>query len=427
MKVEDSIYIFNGYKFLDFIEIDKVKEDILSEFEVPEDTQKLNFPQYYSELLKKFPDKTKTTGKIFFENILYSHLKNIFVEKISGHPDLSIEFFKQRVRSLIEEVNFRDSIPVNFRNQMTEDGFYLMDVLDITVPNSSFIAGFDYTENSGKVTNARFLFVEVVPKRTNGTAYFIAGIEFDFINKLATTMMKNVTEIKKETSDTDTTIHQLHKKAITKVFNTLGVSLQKPVVKDDRTAMFQFCKQLDDKLLKNVRGDLYASVDTVVKSSVKNLNNALFSRTESLTNTDKDDLSKKIKALLLAYYIEYKVKPTELVREAKKNKLVGYPTRINFTSNKSGRSSTQSSNSKNPVSASDMFHSLYFNFEQALGLDSWSISWFTDYTFSEEKDIDVIQTTIYSTSKQFRVVFLATRPLNKEIIHYVIGTINSYR
>ncbi|WP_144459753.1 hypothetical protein [Bacillus pumilus] len=427
MKVENSIYIFNGYKFLDFIDTEKFKEDVLSEFEIPEKVQKLDFPDYYSHLMVNFPGEQKITGKIFFENILYSHLKNVFVEKISAHPNLNIEKFKEKLKQLIENVNFKESIPTNFHNLMSENGFYLMDLLNITVPNTSFIAGCDLTEINGEVSNARFLFVEAVQKITQGTVYFIAGIEIDFKKNLALTMIKNVGGLTKENTEADTTIHQLHQKAINKVLHTLGIFLKKPQVKSDREGMFKLCKKMDDNLLDDLRGELYSRVDYTVKESVKNLNHVLFNDTVKLSNTDQSDLRKKIKALLLSYYIEYQIKPLELVRKAKRNKLIGYPTRINFTSNKSSRSSTQSSNSKYPVSASDMFHSLYFNFEQALGLDSWSVSWFTDYIFSDEKDIDVIQTTIYSTTKQFRIVFLATRPLNKEIIHYVINTIDSHR
>ncbi|MDJ0286829.1 MULTISPECIES: hypothetical protein [Bacillus] len=427
MKVENSIYIFNGYKFLDFIDTEKFKEDVLSEFEIPEKVQKLDFPDYYSHLMVNFPGEQKITGKIFFENILYSHLKNVFVEKISAHPNLNIEKFKEKLKQLIENVNFKESIPTNFHDLMSENGFYLMDLLNITVPNTSFIAGCDLTEINGEVSNARFLFVEAVQKSTQGTVYFIAGIEIDFKKNLALTMIKNVGGLTKENTEADTTIHQLHQKAINKVLHTLGISLKKPQVKNDREGMFKLCKKMDDNLLDDLRRELYSRVDYTVKESVKNLNHVLFNDTVKLSNTDQSDLRKKIKALLLSYYIEYQIKPLELVRKAKRNKLIGYPTRINFTSNKSSRSSTQSSNSKYPVSASDMFHSLYFNFEQALGLDSWSVSWFTDYIFSDEKDIDVIQTTIYSTTKQFRIVFLATRPLNKEIIHYVINTIDSHR
>ena len=74
-----------------------------------------------------------------------------------------------------------------------------------------------------------------------------------------------------------------------------------------------------------------------------------------------------------------------------------------------------------------MFHGLYFNFKQALKLDRWSICWFTDYGFKKPNDLDIIQTTIQITKNNFHLIFHPTRPLNKEIIFYVIRTINSYR
>lgn len=428
MQVEEALYIFNGHRFVDFIEVEKFKHEILEKWEISEEAQYFDFPKYYEYLHENFPNDFEEVGKIFFENILYSHLKNIFIEKISGHPNLEVGRFKERVKQLITEINIKESIPTDIQRLMSENGFYLMDLLNITVPNTTFIAGFDYEEENGTVTNARFLFVEVASKKGEGQVYFSAGIEMDFKNKIALTMVKNILGLQREESNASTTIHQIHKSAIQKIFNILGVSLQKPNVKSDRIGMFDLCKELDDNLLDDLRRDLNIRTDKTVKSSVKALNKVLFNEPDdTLTMTDKGDLGKKISALLLSYYIEYKVTPIDLVRKAKKSNLIGYPTRVNFTSNKSSKSSTQSTNAKYPVSASDMFHSLYFNFEQALGLDNWSLSWFTDYKFNDEKDIDVIQTTIYSTSNQFRVVFLPDRPLNKEIIHYVIETINSYR
>ncbi|WP_342540026.1 hypothetical protein MHI39_19995 [Heyndrickxia sp. FSL K6-6286] len=428
MQLEDALYIFNGHKFIDFIEVDKFKHDIQKKWEISEEVQEFSFAEYYEYLYENLSSDFEEVGKIFFENILYSHLKNIFVEKISAHPNLKVKHFKERVKQLITEINIKESIPPDIQRLMSENGFYLMDLLNITTPNTTFIAGFDYEEENGIIINARFLFVEVASKKSGGQVYFLAGIEIDFKSKVALTMVKNILGLQKDEKNASTTIHQIHKNAIQKIFNILGVSLQKPDVKSDRAGMFDLCKELDDNLLDDLRNDVNTRTDKAIKGSVKNLNKVLFNIPgDTLTMADKKDLGKKISSLLLSYYIEYKVSPMDLVRKAKKSNLIGYPTRVNFTSNKSSKSSTQSTNAKYPVSASDMFHSLYFNFEQALGLDSWSLSWFTDYKFNDEKDIDVIQTTIYSTSNQFRIVFLPDRPLNKEIIHYVIKTINSYR
>ncbi len=419
------MYIFNGDRFLDFIDTKKFKNDVAAEFDVSEEVNKLEFADYYSSLKKSY--SAETIDFIFFENIFYSHLKNIYVDQILGHPNLQIDFFKEKVKKLIDKINIKDTIPAALHSYMSEDGFYLMDSLNISSINTTFIAGYDYNTEKGSVTSARFLFVEVVPKKIQGVDYFIAGIELDFTKNLVLTMIKNITELKKENNVTPTTTHQLHKTVVNKVLYTLGISLKEIDVKDDRKGMYDFCKYLDNALLEDLRTEVKSRTSKPIRASVDKLNKSLFTDDKSLNGIDKSDLNKKIQALLLSYYIEYNIKPTELVKKAKKQKLVGYPTRIKFTSNKSSRSSTQSSNSKQPVSASDMFHSLYFSFEQALELDNWSISWFTDYLFTDEEKTDVIQTTIYSTSKQFRVVFRPTRALNKEIIHYVIDQINSYR
>ncbi|MBP2080116.1 hypothetical protein [Oceanobacillus polygoni] len=262
-----------------------------------------------------------------------------------------------------------------------------MDLLNISVPNTSFIAGYDYEADNGIVSNARFLYVEVVPNHITKSTYFIAGIEIDFINGIVLTMLRNVPGLEKENEKTHTTINQLRNSAKQRVLSRLGLSLQTPNVRQDRINMFNFCKDLDDKLLKDSRETLISNTEFTVRDSVNQLSSALFPGTEEkLSRTDKQDLGKQITALLLGYYIS-KYKSAALVRKAKEIKLLGYPTRVNFTSSKKGKSSTQSFNSKHPVSGSDMFHSLYFSFEQALGMDSWSISWFTDFLYLRTKKI----------------------------------------
>ncbi|PGM59905.1 hypothetical protein [Bacillus sp. AFS053548] len=425
MKAEESLYIFNGHKFIEFIDVPTFKSSIFSKFKLPKDVKEYDFPKLYEYLVLTFPKQINEIGKIFFDNILYSHLKNIFIDKISSHPNLDTNSFKGNIKELIKDIN-HESTSVTFHKDMSEKGFYLMDVLNITKPDSTFLAGYDFEEKEGKVTNARFIFVEVVPIR-NKITFFIAGIEIDFVKGNVLTMIRNINGLKKQSEETDTTIHQLHNSAINKVFLKLGIVIDEPNVEDDRKGMYNFCKNLDDLLLSDIRLEIDKRTKTEVDQSVKTFNNVLFNGDGSLSPTDKMDLGKKIKSLLLSYYMEQKIKSKDLVKKAKGLKMPGYPTRIKFTSSKLSKSSTQTSNAKHPVSASDMFHSLYFNFEQALGLDNWSISWFKDYKFLNDKDTDVIQTTIYSTKKQFRIVFLPSNPLNKEIIHYVIGTIDKKR
>jgi hypothetical protein len=427
MAVGQSLYIFRGKPFIEYIDVPKFKDDIATILDVPKSTRALPFIDFYTKLIIDFPSYSKGIRKTFFENILYTHLKNVYLDKIESTPPLEVEEFKKIVKNVIESNNYKEAIPPNYYGAMNENGFHLMDLLNISVNNTSFIAGYDYEEQNGMVTNARFLYVEVIPNRSGAVTYFTAGIEIDFQEGIVLTMVKNVDGLVKQDEETHTTINQLRSSAVLNILNKLHVKVRKPNANNDRKSMFNFCKELDDKLLEEVRENLFTRTKVAVRDSVRSLNSVLFEGTEGLNNTDQNDLKKKITALLLGYYIDNNYKSAKLVRRAKDIKLVGYPTRINFASNKRGRSSTQSSNAKHPVSGSDMFHSLYFSFEQALGLDNWSISWFTDYTFSDEKNTDVIGTTIYSTTKQFRVVFLPTRPLSKEIIKYVIKTINSYR
>lgn len=425
----DSSYFFNGHLFGEYINVKKFKEDIKNKTSLKFE-ENIDLPSLYQYIVQTKPGFKSVVDKILFENILYSYLKNVFVNNISLNPPLTSDLFKQKMKHLIEELNYTKDIPSNFYAEMKEDGFYLMDALNITVPRAKFIAGFDIEEENEIVKNLRLLFVEVV-LREGKPVYFIAGVDIDFTNRIALVLIRNLQGISKTVSDSDeefdNTVNRLYHRVLDSVFKKLGIGLEKIDVDRDREGMYKFCKELDDALLNDIREEVKSKTESVVADSVKKLNKVLFPNENRLNNADKKDLSEKIQSLLLSYYINYNVKADELVMKAKELNLVGYPTKVKFMDTNSTKSSTQSGNSKQPVSAIEAFHSLYFNFKQALELENWSISWFTDYEFKNARDLDVIQTTIYSTRNSFRVVFLPTRPLNKEIVHHVIRTINSYR
>lgn len=79
------------------------------------------------------------------------------------------------------------------------------------------------------------------------------------------------------------------------------------------------------------------------------------------------------------------------------------------------------------MAATDLFHSLYTEFQSAISLELWSISWFLDIGNTKPEDCKVSQTTIYARPTSFRVVFKQRKPINKEFIYYVVGTLNRYR
>ncbi|MBP2080117.1 hypothetical protein [Oceanobacillus polygoni] len=95
MAVNNAIYIFRGNPFLQYIEVTKFKNDISSIFEVPKEVIGLPFQEYYAKLINDYPSYIQEIRKTFFENILYSQLKNVFVDRIESHPDLEVEKFKK--------------------------------------------------------------------------------------------------------------------------------------------------------------------------------------------------------------------------------------------------------------------------------------------------------------------------------------------
>lgn len=426
----EKLYVFAGHRFAEYIEMEIFKNQIINEFDIDEkEISSLTLGEIYSKIYLERPELKQKLDEVFFENILYSHLKHVYINKFDS--SLTVSEFKENMRKLIVSLNHNENIPDALYPAMTEEGFFLMDSLNITSIKSKFIAGFDYEADGEILTRARIIFTEVVPVGDR-TEYFIAGIDIDFRDKTYLIMIKNKQRIDKldneeENAKIDRTVHRLYNRVKDSVIAKLLFNTQVIDVKKDRLGMYNLCKSLDEELLKDIRAEVKSRTSTSLSTSVKLLMNDLFPSGKKPKKNDQKILEENISSLLIATYIKTNFKASELVKKAKEKKLYGYPTKIKFTSNRANRGSTQSSSSKQPVSASDMFHSLYISFRDALGLEQWSISWFTDYKFKNPKDHDVVQTTIYSKSTYFEVVFKPTRALDKEIIYHVVRYLNNNR
>ncbi|PEF92566.1 hypothetical protein COL10_03470 [Bacillus cereus] len=425
-KVE-GMYVFNGFKFAEYIDVDFFREQLKEKLEL--DFRNESLGDIYSKVVLQYPNKKKEVDEIFFECILYNDLKHVFVHRFDGNIDK--DKFKERVKKIIDNINKKETIPQALHNDMDENGFYLMDRLNIMSLTTKFIAGVDYEIEGKEIIRARLLFAEVVPTGEK-SEYFIAGVDIDFKNNIYLVMIKSKQDIEsmeteQENKNLDRTVSRLYNRTKEMLISKLLFTTHTMNEKADRGAMYEFCKYLDDKLLKEIREVVETKTKGTINSSVVEFIDELFSSGKKPSSLDKSELERNIQSLLTGLFIKTNYKPKELIRKAKKLELLGYATKIKFTSNKANRGATQSTNSKHPVSATEMFHSLYISFKDALSLEQWVIAWFTDYTFTTEKDIDVIQTAIYSRSTNFEIVFRPKRALEKEIIYHVVRTLNEYR
>ncbi|MCY9360340.1 hypothetical protein MOE97_16650 [Bacillus spizizenii] len=423
---ENIQYFYGGSLFEEYVDFNFFKEALIkSGFKV---NDKKNINDIYEYIVNEEDwSSKKIVDKVYFESILYSHLKNVYVHTFNK---LSIDLFKQNMDKILGQLKTDSNIHTNFQRYMNKDGFYLMDALNITVPGSTFISGLDYVENNGEIQKARLLLVQTVKNEEDKNKYFIAGIEINFIERTCLIMIRNIPNIKEPDENTSD-----YNRSISKLYNYVKERIVKKLVGNvtdisrdsDRESMYRICKKLDEDLLKDVRQEVTDKAYTTIVDSVNNYMKKLYTVNERPGKHDREELVKNIQSLLLSNYINNKFDAKQLVKKAKKLNLIGYTTKLKFKGNNSNTGSTRSSSSKHPVSQSDMFHSLYINFEGAKELEHWGISWFTDTKFSDEKDIDVIQTTIYSTSKYFKIVFLPKKPLNEEIINYVVRQLNKQR
>ncbi|WP_368895081.1 hypothetical protein [Priestia megaterium] len=435
----DSLYVFNGDLFADYVNFEKIKKETLSLGIPVEEISKLS--DLYKYVIENCPSEQKRLDEIFFNNIMFSHLKNVYINTFSESVD--IKTLKSRMKNVLDKIKRNSNIPNQYHSRITEQGFYLMDSLRVTAPGTKFIAGFEVEEKNEQLKSAKILLVEAVKNKKGLSKYFVAGIDINFEGKFILTMIRNIGDIKEREKEEDLedeedygydynlarTIPSLYKYVKREIIDVLVRKVDKIDKKNDRESLYNLCKELDDKLLEDIRDEVQRKTVGTIKRSVNELINDLYDLDDRPPQSDKEDIMANIESLMIANYIKTKHGSSNaaLSKQAKAKVLPGYTTKIKFMGNGSNRGATQSAGSKQPVSATDMFHSLYISFKQALGLEVWGMSWFKDYNHTELKETGVIQTSIYSQNTQFRVVFLPKNPLNKEIIYHVVRYINRQR
>lgn len=442
MKLVETTYIFNGHKFIEFVDpsaiIKKANEKISSPIDVD---MKSNLGDYFEQVIKNNRSDRKVLNTIFFEHIMYSRLKNVFVDRFNIKENfLEVPAFKEKVKKIQESFNNELRIPRDLFSVMSKDQYYLMDMLNINTLGTQFIAGYDYTSSNNKIQTARFLFVQVVPRGTK-KGYFIAGIDINFEKGTCLTLIRNITDIKEiegEETPQKKKEEEEEKEEYVKSFNRLYINVKKMIIErlitledieaqSDKKGMYKLCTELLDSLLGNINQEVTQATEKEVNKSIQAILKKLFPGDNAFVKSNTKPLSKKLHSLLCSAYINQKYDTDDIVAIARKLVLKGYPTRIKFTSSKASRGSAQSGGSKIPVASTELFHSLYNEFENSSNLSEWSISWFLDFNNTKPEDCSVSQTTIYAKETSFRIVFLQKKPTNKEFIEHVIGQLNQYR
>lgn len=428
--VETATYEFRGTLFAEYLDIPLLKNQVYEKLSYRNDDAELS--EYYSDFISTNPAQKINLDEIFFENILYSNLKNIHICKLTNSSLPEIKDFEARTSTLIKQFNIGKLIST-LEPSMRPSGFYLMDSLHITTLKLKFIAGFDRVYEGDYVKQARFLFAHVVPLKNGSKGYYLSGIDIDYSSKTALVMMKNISpNLAKEVNENDSDDYMGSVSAYfnfvkDKVFPLLAI-VPNDSSKDDRKAMFTMCRELDGLLLKEYREESARKLgDTSISEAISMLFDRLYPTKVKPSEYESNTLKRKLEALLLSNFVNTMSDDDELVSSAKLLRLVGFPTRISFTADDTSKGATGSSGKESPISGSVMFHSLYSNFEDATELKQWSISWFADYNFSAPNNYELIPSTIYCNSGFFRVIITNRKSLDKEFIYHVVTGLSKYR
>jgi hypothetical protein len=429
---KNSMYVFQGHQFLEYVDVSEIKSSVKEITGFEAQTGEF-FEAYYTRFITERYSERELLEHAFFESIFYGRLTNVFINKIKN-PLINEDVFKILVNRFINDVNSRNSLSPDIKRLMNENGFYVMDLVYTTEKNT-FIAGFDYTTNEdNQVDKARFLVVQVVPtKKDNGQIamrYLVCAVEIDYENKLFVLALKNMPNIvdHDEHDDFDEEIQRTVMKAYKKFSNLFinNLQLQKYInYKKDRTSMFDMCKHLDSVMLDELRQEVEGKTADTIKAMVDTATENLFGKPR-VPLVNKDTLNLRYKSLLLATYLEVMTEDEDLIFIAKSNRLVGYPTKVSFKSKNASKGATGTSGANEPVATSIMFHSLYTDFQEALELPNWSLSWFKDI-HHQTHSTEVFQTSVVSTKENLKVTFINKNHIGKELFHHVVSELSKYR
>ncbi|MDY8025808.1 MULTISPECIES: hypothetical protein [Paenibacillus] len=420
----ENVYVFGGNKFLDYVNLKDFKAIIEKELEYFEGAD--NFPDYYTNFIStQSKPNIYIFNKLFFEHLLYGRLTNIYIYKLENSFPAA-ELFLKRVERVIDKFKVNLSIPL--QNLVTTKGFYLMDMINVSIDGANFIAGFDYKEENGLISEARFLFGRnVYRKKQNGdmrNEFLLSGVDINFAEKYCAILTRNTNGVTNLNETEIRNLNNINNFLKLNVLQELSVNSDlKP--KEDQEGMFKMCQFLLGHLINDMKEKVFETTSQEVNKSVRIFSRILTENDEKIPQSDLENIKKKIKFLLLGLFINNNYDEKDMRLKAREHDLIGYPTKISFKNTKMNRSSTGTNTAKKSIASSDVLYSLLTDFENSNKLSKWSMSWFTDY--NNKDDLDVIQTTIESSRTAFKITNVALRHLNKELIQHVIRNVNEYR
>ncbi|MCY8215905.1 hypothetical protein [Bacillus haynesii] len=427
----ESVYLYQGGKFEDYICFDFLKTEILNRLKIQSDPTE-TYKDFYLRAIRESRNK-KLVDSLVFENIFYGRLANIFSQKIEEER-ITEEQFKEKVKNLLNYFNENSALSDDLKRLMTsETNYYLMDQLNTTSLGTTFIAGWDIEVHNSIVTNARFLITKVIPTETKDSEkkveYMVMGVEIDFVSNLINFHHKNIQNIYN-----DEDIKEIDKvKTLNKAYHYLSeIFIKQLEIKfkidpdKDRAGMYNLFNKIINSMLKEVTDEVKRKVDSLNKENTKNVIKSLFNPSLQKLAPEKD-LEERFLSIINALYIKVMLDENELIDIAKNLKLIGYPTRIAFTTEEFAKGSTGTSGSQTPIASSIMFHSLNPDLKKSLDLQTWTISWFKDFNHSNPINTEVVGTTIKCHKDYFHIVFLNKKYIGKELLKYVTNELSKYR
>ncbi|ALR99972.1 hypothetical protein ATZ33_00815 [Enterococcus silesiacus] len=361
-------------------------------------------------------------NNIFFNNLTYT-CSNVFFDKLQN--DISDREIEKGFKRIIENIN-KECVIVDQYDQMKKNGFNLLDYVTPMKSNEIVFPVLSYDTEYLK------LFCVVQFYKNNKREYRMCSVILNRLNREITFYINGTIgafELKnysKEIISGPKSFFPIVKRIISSMLGVTFIDRKSHYV-EERKKIFQFCKNLNQEIIKDYSNELEDMTKSVIERQIGKISKELkiLNNEIKMDKVAKKNIYDKIFNTYLGEYITKGFNEKDLKCKAIEYNLACYPTKISFTGQELAKGKAAARNKKVPLAFENVFYSLNTDLDSSEQLEEVTLAWFDTDFFENSKDLDVSQTTISINKKCFLVTMKNTVNKNRRMTDYVEKTIRN--
>lgn len=370
-----------------------------------------NLPKIELELLQR----------LLVENITYTSLRTVYLEEIESH--VTKEDVTRKLKGFFnKKMHF---LPDNVK-ETKEDLTFYSKMIDIKIEEMNKI----YIPVICEVENLIYVFFAYKAQKKNDEGELeniinCATAVIDIDNEVISVHVKNDFSSVKADQFAISSPEKFFYSIIEIISNDLGISLKPRRTKDTKEKIFNYCKELNRKIIEDYKDDVQEKISDFssdMDNVLKKISNSL-----EIEEEINEKINSKLVDIFVGEFIIEKYSSLDLRKKALEKGLFGYPTRLEYKSKDASNSKTSSKSSGEPLPIHEIFHSINAVFKDNSILNEVRIAWFEKYLFASEGSYEnkssTSQTSIKITTKYTSINFTGYSKVNMEMVNFVLQEI----